>query len=192
MNIHTFLGYLSVAVFAAGYVPYIISILRGKTTPHPFSWLLWTVLGFVSFFLYVHVGAKETLPLALGNCILPFVVVVLSLRSWRVKFSRFDYACLALSFFSIVLYAFLRDAILALTFNLAADLLAFLPTIRKAYKQPESEDMSTWILFTVGYALSLFAIVTWTYGVAVFPLYFTTLGTLMCLILLRARLKKAA
>ena len=192
MNIHTFFGYVSVVVFAAGYVPYIISILRGKTSPHPFSWLLWTVLGCVSFFLYVHVGARETLPLALGNCMLPFIIVVLSLRSWRGAFSRFDYACLALSFFSILLYAFVRSATLALTCNLAADLLAFLPTIRKAYMQPESEDASTWILFTVGYALSLLAIVRWTYGIAVFPLYFTILGTTICLILIRARLKKTA
>lgn len=192
MDIYTFFGYLSVAVFAAGYVPYIISIIRGKTTPHPFSWLLWTVLGGVSFFLYVQVGAKETLPLALGNCMLPFVIVVLSLRSWRATFSRFDYVCLAASAGSILIYALSLNATLALTFNLAADLLAFLPTIHKAYRQPESEDSLTWVLFTVGYALSLFAIVDWTYGVVLFPLYFTLLGSVMCLVLIRARLKKAA
>ena len=191
MDLHTFLGILSAVVFASGYVPYIISILRGKTQPHPFSWLLWTILGFVSFYLYVHVGAVETLPLAFFNCVLPFAIVFLSLRTWSGGFSRFDYVCLGISLLAILTYAFTHDATVALTVNLLADLTAFLPTIRKTYKNTGSEDLLTWVLFTLGYALSIVAISHWTYGIAVFPIYFTTLGTYMCGIMIRAKLRKS-
>ena len=191
MDLHTTLGIVSAVVFAIGYIPYIYSIARGATQPHPFSWLLWTILGFVSFYLYIHVGATTTLPLALFNCILPFAIVFLSLRMWRGGFSKFDYACLGISLLAILTYAFTHDATVALTVNLLADLTAFLPTIRKTYKDPSSEDLATWVLFTAGYALSIVAIGHWTYGIAVFPIYFTTLGTYMCGIMIRAKLRKS-
>ena len=190
MNIHVALGVLSAVVYAAAYVPYVISVARGKARPHPFSWLLWSILGFVSFFLYVRVGAKATLPLAFCNGLLPLVITVLSLKRWQGAFSRFDYVCLGISLAAIVTYLFTRNATAALSINILGDLTAFLPTLRKTRKDPLSEDLFTWVLFTVGYLLSILAISRWSYGIVILPLYLSLLGTSMCVVMLGARLKK--
>ncbi len=191
MTIYKILGILSALIFSFGYLPYIISIVKGKSKPHPMSWVLWTILGAVTFYFSIQVGAHEMLPLALFNFLMPFTVALLSLKYWQGGFSRFDYTCLALSLVAIIAYILFRSAVLSLTLNLIGDILAYLPTLRKTYRNPESEDLLTWVLFLIGYSLSIFASIPhFTYGVAVFPVYLTLFGMMMCMFIFRGRLKK--
>ncbi len=40
---------LSIALIFVGYIPYIRDIFRGKTHPHVFSWIVWSILNFCLF-----------------------------------------------------------------------------------------------------------------------------------------------
>ena len=84
-----------------------------------------------------------------------------------------------------------HNATIAMTLNIIGDLFAYLPTLWKTYRHPEFENLSSWVLYLSGYILSVFSISHWTYGIAVHPLYLVTLGAIMCLLILRGRLKKA-
>lgn len=188
MTGYKIIGILSAVIFASGYIPYIISILKGNSRPHPVSWVLWAVIGAVTFYFSILVGAKETLPLALLNFLMPCTVAVLSLKYWKGGFSLFDYSCLALSFGAIVVYIFFHSAVFSLSLNLLADILAYLPTLRKTFRDPASEDFFTWLLFVVGYSLSIVAAIPhFTYGIAVFPIYLTAFGLCMLALILRKR-----
>ncbi len=167
-------------------------MVKGKTRPHPFSWFVWALLGGIVLFFYHALGARETLPLAVLNFFGPTVIFILSVRRWEGSFPRFDYICLALSLVSVVFYLVYHDAGISLTIALVADLFAFLPTFRKSYLDPASENVYTWSLFFIGDSLSLFAVATWTYGIAVFPVYMTVMnGGNFFTVLLGRRLKKA-
>lgn len=190
MDRYVIFGTLSVVFFVVAYFPYIRSIAKGKTKPHPFSWTLWTLIGIPTVWFYFEVGARETLPIAIANVILPLVTTILSIRNWKGKFSRFDYLCLFLSLFSIGLYIVYRNAAFSLTINLAGDLLAYLPSYRKAWKDPSSEDLTAWLLYLSGYISAILAIREFSYGVLIYPLYLGIAGLVMVLFILRGRLKK--
>ncbi len=192
MSIYRILGILSAIVFAIAYIPYIVSIGKGRTKPHPFSWLLWSLIGVISAYFYVRVGAVETLPFAFAGAVLPFIVAVISFRNWEGGFSNFDYLCLALSASAIIAYILFHSAAISLTLSLCADSIAFLPTMRKTFFSPSSESIGSWGLFLLSYALSLLAAIPrFSYGVVIFPAYLTFCGIVMCLLILRGRLKKA-
>ncbi len=191
MTIYEIAGILSALALFASIVPYIISIVRGKTTPHPVSWVMWSLIGGVTLFFTYKVGARETLLFAFFNFLNPTIVMFLSIRYWKGGFSRFDYICLACSLLAIITYIVFRNASFSLTLNLAGDAFAFLPTIRKTYYDPGSENPATWIMGTTGYLLSIVASVPrFSYGVAVFPIYLTVFGLIMCFLVLRKKFEK--
>jgi len=193
MTIYEIIGVLSGVVFASSVIPYIISIMKGKSTPHPVSWVLWAILGAVTFYFSIKLGAQETLPLAFFNFATPCLIAILSIKYWsKGAFSRFDYICLVCSLSAIVTYILFRNAAFSLTLNLLGDFFAYLPTLRKTYFDPGSENLLAWGLVTIGYVLSIVAAIPrFTYGIAIFPIYLTIFGIIMCCLIFRGRLKKA-
>ena len=192
MSIYALLGILSPLICAVGYVPYIAAMAKKKITPHPFSWLLWAILGFVSLVTYIGVGAKVTLPLAIMNFAGPTLIFFFTIKYWKEGFSRVDYLCLAFSLVSILTYVIFHRAAIALTINLAGDLFAALPTVRKTWIDPSSENFLTWFCFAIGAMVSLVALDGhFSYGVTLLPLYLASFETLMVLLVLRGRLKKS-
>ena len=171
MGIHVFFGLLSGVIASAGFIPYIVSVLRKRTKPHPISWTLWAIVGFLILISYWGSGARETIWLALINFLGPLTVAFFSIRYWDRGFTRFDYACLGIGLFGVLLWIIYRSAPLALTFSIAADLFANLPTIKKSYADPKSENLTAWIIFVSANLISLLAIRVWTYGVALYPIY---------------------
>ena len=191
MTTYQILGIVSPIVSALGYIPYIVMMARGKTKPHPLSWFLWGVVGLVSLVTYIGVGAHETLPLAILNFVGPTFIFFFTIKYWSGGFSFFDKVCFVMSLVALVVYLLFHTAAFALTINLAGDCFAYLPTIRKTYYDPGTENFSTWFLFTLGSGLSILAIPHWTYGVQLLPMYLTASGIIMCFLILRKRLKKA-
>ncbi len=39
-----FFGYLSLILTIAAYTPYVWFVVQGKTKPHIFSWIIWSLL----------------------------------------------------------------------------------------------------------------------------------------------------
>ena len=187
MDIQQLLGILSGVIASTAFIPYVISIARKKTKPHPISWVLWTIIGGFILVSYWGVGARETIWLALINFLGPLTITILSIKYWDRGFSRFDYTCLSMSAASIVLWIVFRSASLALTFNILADMLAATPTLRKVWNDPSTESPSAWGIFIIGNLLSVAAIKTWSYGVALLPVYLTCLSISIALIALFRR-----
>ena len=187
MTNYTIIGLVSGLFSVLAYVPYVFLIYKKRINPHPFSWFLWAVLGFSTLVTYIGVGAKETLPIAFVSFFGPFLVFLLTLRYWKGKFPRFDYFCLGFSFLAIIIYIVFKEAAIALTISLLGDLFAALPTIRKTYKDPSSENIWTWFLFTLSAFIALFAIKDFSYGILIFPLYLFVYESLMCILILRKR-----
>src|SRR3989344_5108722 len=142
MDLYATLGILSGIIVASCAVPYVYSILAGNTTPHPITWILWAFMGGLSLFFYWELGARDTIWIAVVNFAGPFIAATLSFKYWDWKdgFNAFEYACLVFSVISIIIWIVSRDPVLALTFNIIADALAALPTLTKAYRQPETES----------------------------------------------------
>lgn len=64
-----------------------------------------------------------------------------------------------------------KDGNMAILFSIAADGLAALPTIVKAYRYPETETGWMWLSAAINGLLTLLTVVDWTFAHYGFPLY---------------------
>ena len=160
-----FAGIISLSAF----VPYILSILRKETKPNRASWLIWAIVSFIIALSYRAAGASYAFLAPVGYVIGSTIVLILSIRNGVGGWTPFDRSCLIGVAISLVLWRIFDSPISALLINLFIDLLGTLPTIRKAWYQPETESKVAWSLFSLGTIVNLFAIEKWIFSMAVYP-----------------------
>jgi hypothetical protein len=163
-----------------------LAIVRKRTRPSVASWWIWTAVGGCLCASYFAAGARASIWTPLSYAIGPLVTAVLALRYGERSFSRFDRGCLAVAALSILLWMCTGSPLLALGLNIGVDALGALPTLRKSWHDPGSEDRLAWGLFLFGNSLNLFAVTSWSFASASYPIYLFLIALLMSLLLLRS------
>ncbi|MBU6415340.1 hypothetical protein KGQ34_03850 [Patescibacteria group bacterium] len=164
-------GKVAGIISLAAFIPYILAILRGETKPNRATWVIWAVVGFMTGASYYFSGANHTIWVPVSYIIGPVVVSALSIKYGVGGWTRFDRCCLLGAGMSMALWLVFSSPLVALLINLFIDFMGVLPTIRKAYRDPESEDRIAWALFFTGNIANLLAVERWTFAIAVYPIY---------------------
>lgn len=164
-------GRVAGVVALAAFVPYILAIFRGETKPNRATWFIWTVVNFMATASYYSSGAHHTIWIPVIYAIAPVVVFTLSLKYGVGGWTPFDVGCLCISGISAIAWWISGSPLVALLINLFIDFVGALPTIRKVYHDPKSEDRTAWIIGSVANAINLFAVERWTFAIMIYPLY---------------------
>lgn len=165
------LNLVSGALTLGAYVPYVAAILRGQTKPSRASWWMWAGVGFLLLSTYYSLGSRGALGLALGAFIGQTLVSVLALRYGIGGGTRFDFFCLAGAAGAAMLWWATASPFWPHVLVVAMDACAWLPTFRKTWKDPASEDAFAWMLWTAAAVLALLNTRQWTVAEALYPLY---------------------
>ncbi|MCU0568598.1 MAG: hypothetical protein MUF49_18625 [Oculatellaceae cyanobacterium Prado106] len=176
-----FAGLFSILCF----IPYIVTTVQGKTQPSRVTWWIWFFLSLIVSATQYSSGAVHTIWLPLGGAIAQFVIAILSLKKGEGEWSRFDQICLLSAMSSLLLWWLFKSPVIAIILNLIADLLGTLPTIKKAYTQPETENSLTWVLYLIASILNLLAIENWSFTSSAFPVYIFLVNSIIVFCLLR-------
>jgi len=168
---HALIGMAAGAVAFAANIPYIYSIFKGKTKPNRATWWIWFVLGSIIAMGYYSVGARDTMWVPITAAIGPFIIALLSLKYGVGGWTRFDRGCIVGAALGLVLWALFNSPLVALLLLIFVDALGYLPTMRKILKEPDSEDRLAWSMFYLSAIINLFAVGTWTFEIAVYPIY---------------------
>lgn len=183
-------GQIATLLTAIAYLPYIISILKNKTKPDRTTWSVLFLISIITFLAYRSVGANATLGVAFVNVIGPFIIFILSLKFGEGWKNRSDFKYLIFSVIAVVLWQVYESPFVGLLFNLIADFIAFIPTIKKSFSRPWTEDLLTWCIFTIGGILNLFAIEHWQFDIVIYPMYILLAESSVVILLLWAFLIK--
>lgn len=142
----------------AGYAPYVRDILKGAAKPEKASWLIWALEYAMLFIAQVAKGAAASLWL-IGLQLLGVVVIYcLALRYGIGGFGRGKQLLLGCVFLAMVAWLVSDDAALTILILLAVEATGVALTAIKAYRQPESETLTIWIMIGCGGLLTLPAI----------------------------------
>lgn len=158
MDPKLFFGILSSLIAIASIIPYVWDIFRGKTQPHTYSWLVWTILQVFGAIAQWHDGAGYgTWALAIA-AIVSGLIFLLSFKYGTRNITRFDTACLIAALIALTLYLVMDDPLTAVIAIVIIDFFGFLPTFRKGWEEPETETVSTYTLSGLANFLALFAL----------------------------------
>jgi hypothetical protein len=182
------IGRTAGAISLLSFVPYIRAIFRGTTKPSRTSWWIWALTGgIVCAGTYVS-GAGEAVWVPASEVAGPLVIAMLSIRHGVGGMSRLDHACIAGAAASLALWWASGSPDMAIATNLALDCFGAVPTLVKAYRAPDSEDVTTWALLSAGNALNLLALPAFSFGTSAFTIYLLAMSVVMVsLIVLRSR-----
>ncbi len=171
------------------YLPYLRDIINRKTTPHIYSWLIWSILQTIgTVTIIADGGGYGALGIGIGT-IFCITIFILSFTYGTKNITRFDIACLFGSCFAILTLLFSKDLIYSVVLISLIDLLAFLPTYRKGYEEPYSETISTYFISTISGILSLIAIENYSLITVPYLLSITLSNAIFTLIILLRRMK---
>ncbi|OZC53679.1 hypothetical protein CH267_15860 [Rhodococcus sp. 06-621-2] len=171
------------ALSMAGSCWYALLTLRGVVRPNRVSWFLWAAAPAIAFGAQTGHGvglpAVTTLAVGLG----PFLVFCASFANpsssyWRL--TRFDLACGVTGVAALLLWLALDDPVLAVVTAVTADAIGAIPTVVKAWRQPDTERRFVYLFGTANGTLALLALSEFAVTTVAFPLYLLLLGLTMC------------
>lgn len=134
-----YLASIAAVLAVVGNIPYLIDILRGRVRPHPYTWMIWTIVSGTIFFGQLARGAGVgALPTAASE-IFTLIIFLFSLRYGFKEIRSTDTYFLLAALIGLVPWLLTRDPTLSVIIMVSIDLVAFVPTIRKTQRDPTSE-----------------------------------------------------
>ncbi|WP_310424476.1 hypothetical protein [Chamaesiphon sp. VAR_48_metabat_135_sub] len=174
-------------VLLLGNIPYILSIRRGDTRPNRVTWGIWTTIGFILLGSSYSLGATNTLWLQIAQVISQVIITFYAFKYSQGKWDLLDRICLGGAGLSLLLWWQSGSPLVALLMNIVMDTLGAVPTIRKIYHDPKSEDLLFWVMSFSSAILNLFAIEIFSFSFVVFPLYLFILNVTIVTLLTRPK-----
>lgn len=159
MEVKTIFGILSIVVNFIGYIPYFKDILKRRTKPHIFTWLVWSVLSSIGF------AVQLTNDAGAGSWVMGFtalatlLIFFLSLKNGEKHIVRADWLSLTFAAIALVLWFVTKDPLISIILTTLVDVIGgFFPTFRKSYHKPFEETISLYVTYAIAWLLSLAAL----------------------------------
>lgn len=184
MELKTVFGLIAVGLNILAFWPYIIDTLRRKTKPHTYSWLIWTLITGIVFVGQLADGAGAGAWATGLMTAINLAIFLLSLRFGSADITLADKICLGSALAIVLLWAVSDSIVLSIVLVTIIDVLAFIPTIRKAVKRPKEETFITYPLSSIRCifgiaAIANYSIVTCAYPIAMLAMYALLTGILL-------------
>ena len=154
MSLIPIFAFLSTAFAVYTVVPYIQAILRKKTKPHQFTWLVFFIMNGIVFLSQYLAGARASVLISLTYLIGSFIILLLSFKYGLRDSSKFDRFLLGFALLVIAIWVLTRSNGLAIWLTILIDLSAETMMFLKVKAQPDSEDPVPWIFGTIAYVFT--------------------------------------
>ena len=150
-------GILGGILMVIGYIPYLKDILAGKTKPHLYTWIIWTITWGTALVALLYAGGKFGSIVMITGMILVLWVLGLCFKHGTKNITRSDTVTLIFALLAVVAWWQLRDPTISVIMVTAIDGLGYIPTLRKTYQEPNSETMSFWFIMAAVTFISIVA-----------------------------------
>ncbi len=169
---------------------YVRAILKGEATPNRVTWFLWAVVPLIAAAAQWRAGVGLSTLVVLSAGAGPACVLLASFAqrvgSWNL--GPFDYVCGVCSLAALALWAVTGDPVTAIVLSILGDAAAALPTVRKAWLEPTTEDRSAYLISFIGMILGILSVREATFAAYAFNAYLVAAsGTLVLVLYLPRR-----
>ncbi len=164
------LSFIAITLTIFAYFPYIHSILKGKTSPHLFTWVIWGSATIVIFLAQLKDGGGiGTWSTGISGCIALYVALLAYIKRADSSIDKLDYLFFSLSILALLAWYFTNNPLWAVIILTLTELLAFTPTFRKSYSRPFSEPLHFYILIVIRNIFAMIALEHYSTTTLFFP-----------------------
>ncbi len=175
-----------------GNLVYAKATLKGEAKPNRVTWLLWGIVPLIAAAAAFTDGARWPALPAFASGVGSLIVFAASFANkktgWRLN--NFDYLCGASSILALFFWYLTKDPLVAIFLAIISDFFSTIPTLAKAWRYPETENITPYITGLVNLATPFFAMKNWAPSEYAFPLYCVIMGSILLYAVARKRLVK--
>lgn len=177
---------LAIVLRLSAGIRYFVATYRGIVKPNPVTWLFWGIAPLIAALAQFQHGytpaTATTLALSLGP--LAIFVAALRVKGKRWRIGAFDIACGGFAAVGIILWQVTSDPVVALIFGILADIAGGIPTVRKAYIAPYTEEALPYALSALSMILTVCTVRDWQFINYGFPVYIFGINALIFTLIL--------
>ncbi len=182
MDVHAMFGAVAGVLVFVEFGLYILAIygrdyrlcaLRVPTTPNRATWFIWALLGIITAASYWAIGATDTVWYACAYAIGFISVAIMSIWYGEGGVDTLDIFCLLGAMVSALFWWKFNSPTVALVMTMTIDACGMVPTLRKIWTKPESENALAWSVSAVASASNILAIswVSASLPIVAYPVY---------------------
>lgn len=146
-------------------------MLAGKAKPHKVTRLVIWLASVAGILGVLTSSNRAGVIFALIFLARATYLLIMSLIYGTGGSSKLDKICLVLGLLAVATYAITRNELLTVAIGVLADVIAYIPTFVKTYKEPSSEDPTFFTIEAVASLFGVFAIWEWRVDI-LFPIWF--------------------
>lgn len=159
------------AILIGATIPYMIDIVKGRARPARSARIMLLLLIAVTLFQQKGLGTGGALSLTIAELVISVMLLGLALRYGVGGLSKTDKFCYFLLAADIAIWMITKNDLLALHLSIAADTVAFWPTLYKTWHDPKSETALFFWSGVIGPFFAIAAEANPSYQTLVFPIY---------------------
>lgn len=150
---------LATGIAIIAYIPYLIDMFKGKNKPHLYTWIsIFLITAIVAYIQLISGSGVGAIPIILGVFV-DAIILFYCFRFGTKDVVFMDKVCLAISIIGVISYPILiTRPIISLTIVTIAEVISFIPTVRKTRNDPYSESLTSYYLIMVKLLLILVAL----------------------------------
>jgi len=162
------------------YFFYIKDIFALNTKPHVYTWFVATIVIFINTLAMIKGGSGySSAPFIVGT-IMCFVVFILCFKFGTKNINKNDFIFLLLALLCLVLYLFSINLFYVVTLFVLIDLFAYIPTIRKTWYEPETENFNYYFISFFINLLFLFSLKNHNFLILAYPVFLLLTNMVLC------------
>jgi hypothetical protein len=167
----------------AGNLPYVRDVLMRRVQPHPYTWFVWSIVSATVFFGQVAKGAGIGALPTFASEIFTIIIFLLSLRYGFKGIQRIDTVFLFIALAGLVPWALTKDPTISVIVAVSIDVVAFIPTFRKTWREPSTETPLLYGTNVLRHMLALFSLQAYNIATTLHSIAMITTNTGMVVIL---------
>lgn len=168
-----------------GNVPYLRDVIKKRIQPHPYTWLVWSIVSAVTFFgSFQKGGGIGTLPIAMSE-IFTIIIFFFSLQYGFKNIVRKDTYFLIIALLGLIPWAITKDPTVSVIIVVCIDIVAFIPTLRKTAIHPETETAVLYSMNVVRHIMILFSLEAYNIATTLHSVAMIIINSIMTRLILK-------
>ncbi len=150
---------IATGIAVIAYIPYLIDMFKGKNKPHLYTWIsIFLITAIIAYIQVISGSGVGAIPIIIGVFI-DAIILFYCFRFGTKDVVFMDKVCLAISIVGVISYLiFITQPIISLAIVTVAEVISFIPTVRKTRNDPYSESLTSYYLIMIKLILVLIAL----------------------------------
>ena len=171
ISIKETLGIITILIVISQVYLYFRSIVRWETKLHVYTKLIWLILTWIGFIIQMQAWGWPWAWVLWATSLTQFVSILLWLKYGISSITKFDTCLLVLALLCIPVYLWVEDKIYALIFVIFIDFLWYIPTYRKTFQNPYTENILVWCISNTKYFIAMLALTQYSFYTLAYPMF---------------------